>query len=772
MVKSSLNLRFRNSRRKMLLSKAVVRNYLSVNGTCELPIDPRVSVLLGANDHGKSNLLRSLEHLNLDRPITSELQNWDAKGPRIDYLFTLANEEVDEIEAIVKASQDRYLQETEREYLENQALLALAREEEQEAARAAEAEVREAERLEAEKQAAANVSSTALTNPVSAAAPQVNSIVAAAVSAATSVQNPTPNSITSSAVVPTPLAQSSTTSSLLAIDDDDAPASDADWEEGASFLTAREAKEIYKACNAFAKSLSAGPLMLTRDGVDAPLTVHGIAIDDMPDAVTAFLKKNIPRVELFRSFSGELQDSVTAEQIATPEAEFLQGIFFYAGIDPLNCQDLFEQTDETDKHLEDASQQLDRELRGLWAQGVDLNLHFQLRHFGNSIELLAKDPAVKKRHARMSKRSAGVTQFFRLSMVLHARRQKNPANSYIYVFDEPGVFLHPKGQKDLLAVFEQLAEDTQIVYATHSLFMLNQNYPERHRLITRNDSTTIVDSKPYKANWRMAVDALGVRLTSNILFSPNILLVEGDSDPLYIFELFRALNRLGRIDADANLLGVVSYSDLPNLRFLLQMFRSESNERLVTVLFDGDNAGKTYQKQVSALCKKLSVEALSLDAGSAIEDYCLYPDLFLKAVEETLKMSYEATGKAIPTDLPKQVKDSLESFMEKKARFASAGQKARKQAEDQADDAQANGKIEDPADLNTGRWFKDWTESILEGGSSKVALARNYAQLARDRDPGTGLDDKRAQKAEALLHAVATNLKLPSLKAKKAIEEA
>ncbi len=90
-------------------------------------------------------------------------------------------------------------------------------------------------------------------------------------------------------------------------------------------------------------------------------------------------------------------------------------------------------------------------------------------------------------------------------MVLHARRKKNPANSYIYVFDEPGVFLHQKGQKDLLSVFEQLAQATQIVYATHSLFMLNQNFPERHRLITKSKDTTLVDSKPYRANWRGSI---------------------------------------------------------------------------------------------------------------------------------------------------------------------------------------------------------------------------------------------------------------------------
>jgi predicted ATPase len=67
----------------MLLSKLKVKNFLSVNGECELPIDGRVTVLLGANDHGKSNLLRALEHLNRDRPILSEEENWDSKGAHL-----------------------------------------------------------------------------------------------------------------------------------------------------------------------------------------------------------------------------------------------------------------------------------------------------------------------------------------------------------------------------------------------------------------------------------------------------------------------------------------------------------------------------------------------------------------------------------------------------------------------------------------------------------------------------------------------------------------
>jgi len=63
------------------------------------------------------------------------------------------------------------------------------------------------------------------------------------------------------------------------------------------------------------------------------------------------------------------------------------------------------------------------------------------------------------------------------------------------------VLLYPQGQKDLLQVFEKLADDNQIVYAAHSLFLLNENFPEGHRLIVKDGEGTKVDQKPYRQNW-------------------------------------------------------------------------------------------------------------------------------------------------------------------------------------------------------------------------------------------------------------------------------
>jgi predicted ATPase len=682
----------------MLLSKVRVRNYLSINGDCELPIDQNVTVLLGANDHGKSNLLRAIEHLNFDKPILVDDENWDSKGARIDFEFNLNTDERVSLLSYVEHLQDRY--------------------------------------LDAVDAARGDLEATQLGSEVDDDASQPMTTPAPVTSAQTVTSGPATNA---------PKASASGV---------------------AKPRTGDEASETIFNEHKFLQGIlgDGTSLVLSRDGVGSPLSLGGRALKDLPDHLYTTLEEMIPRVELFKAFSGELQDSVKADEIESDDSEFLQGIFFYAGLNPLDCESLFIQDDETDKTLEEASKRLDAELRQRWAQGVDLNLHFQLKHRNDSIELLVEDPAVQRRKARMSKRSSGVTQFFRLSMILHARRQKSPANSYIYVFDEPGVFLHPKGQKDLLAVFEQLAADTQIVYATHSLFMLNQNFPERHRLIAKSESSTVVDVKPYRANWKYAVDALGVRLTANILFSPNILLVEGDSDPIYIYDMFRVLNQANELDADANLLGIMSYGDLPNLRFLVQTFKSESSDRLLSVLFDGDTQGKAYLKDLTPLTKRFDLKNLSLESGSAIEDYCLHPDLFLRAVEQTLLGSCEAMEKKIPPDLKGAIDSSWKEFQGRKIKPAPA---TRKQTEVPVP-KEPNPVPVEPT--NAGAWFKALSISLIENGSSKVALARNYAFLSREHGSIKTADPKRLAAAKALASQIATALNLPSRKAKKEIE--
>jgi predicted ATPase len=662
----------------MVLKSLVIQDFLSIRGKVEVSFDQRVTIFLGANDHGKSNILRALSCLNEASPIQPEDKNWDADGePRLFYHFKMTAEEQASFRGVLSAVYMSYWNE----------LTSLLAE------RDGEAKGTGSDRPEELHGAPSNAASADLQK--------------------------------------------------LASEAQRGPASpDEDEDDVDIGVRIKESRARAGRLKDLTDRAKVSPFVnLERVGIGTPLLFEGEPLNGWDDEVKEFLVGRIPYVEVFQPNAGALQDSVAPEQIATEEFEFLQGVFFYAGVDPLNCQDLFTHNDETERLLDTASGRLDAELRRIWGQGVDMKLHFELRHRNNAIEFLANDPAVQSRKTRMSKRSAGVTQFFRLSMALHARRKKHPANSYIFLFDEPGIYLHPQGQKDLIQVFEQLADQTQIVYATHSLFLLNQNFPERHRLIVRDDTGTKVDQKPYRANWRYATDALGVHLTANILFSPSVLLVEGDSEPIYIYELFRQLNRLGKLDADANMLGIFSYENLPNLRFLLQTFTQNGGGTRVMVLCDGDKQGRQIHKAVRPLCEAREVPLQILDEDLSIEDYTLDEECFLGGVLDSLGTAAEAGSMTFSEDDRAKIKAEWETHLKQKPQ------------------------------ANTGAWFKRVSGQVLKDkeGASKVGLARNYAFRCREK-PDLQIAEPRQVMALDLCAIIVQSLKLPATRALKVME--
>ena len=62
----------------MKLRRLTLTSYRSVKKEEVLLTDEKVTILIGANDHGKSNLLSAIQCLNDDQAITEEDKNWDA----------------------------------------------------------------------------------------------------------------------------------------------------------------------------------------------------------------------------------------------------------------------------------------------------------------------------------------------------------------------------------------------------------------------------------------------------------------------------------------------------------------------------------------------------------------------------------------------------------------------------------------------------------------------------------------------------------------------
>jgi predicted ATP-dependent endonuclease of OLD family len=368
----------------MQLNLVEIEGFRSVAKKLALYIEPNVTVVLGPNDHGKTNLLDAISFLNEERKFDPEADlNWDLEGegerfPHLRFHFSLTQQERESLRD-----------------LENE--------------------------LRTSKAAAANpaeVPSTESTEPIEISPSQKS------------------------------------------VDLDDVP----------------ETAEFY------------------RQGVASTLSLNGWT--NFADEVVTKLRGFLPRAEIIEPYD-KISDSVTATELAPGMNDFMRGVFYYAGLDPDNASDLFVQNDTTERTLQNASGKLDETLKKSWSQGEALGFHLNHQCKIDAIQLKIDDPAVVRRRVRASHRSSGFTNYFAIKTILHARQEAHRAASYLLLFDEPGLFLHPSGQFDLLRVLETLAKTDQVIYVTHSLFMINKSYPTRHRLVLKTNEGTVIESKPF-----------------------------------------------------------------------------------------------------------------------------------------------------------------------------------------------------------------------------------------------------------------------------------
>lgn len=105
----------------------------------------------------------------------------------------------------------------------------------------------------------------------------------------------------------------------------------------------------------------------------------------------------------------------------------------------------------------------------------------------------------------------------------------------IILLDEPGLGLHGKAQADFIRFIEErLSQKRQVIYSTHSPFMVQPNKLERVRIVEEKDSeqgskitedvlTTDPDTLfPLQG-------ALGYDLAQHLFISKDNLVVEGTS---------------------------------------------------------------------------------------------------------------------------------------------------------------------------------------------------------------------------------------------------
>jgi predicted ATP-dependent endonuclease of OLD family len=266
----------------------------------------------------------------------------------------------------------------------------------------------------------------------------------------------------------------------------------------------------------------------------------------------------------------KLQQDRNRDQVSTGDKIFLS-FLEYAGTS-------LEELIETDRRealkakCEAASNEITEEIFQFWSQNSALEVTIEIDmgkpndpapfNSGTVADIRIRNTN-HKATLPLSERSAGFVWFF--SFLAQFKQLKKTENNAILLLDEPGLTLHGKAQGDLLRYIEErLLPDHQVIYTTHSPFMVPMDRLGDVRIVedvvTFNPRTGRPDIKGTKVRsdvLKVSDDtlfplqgALGYEITQSMFIGANTWLVEGPSDIIYLQVLSQALLRRNREGMD------------------------------------------------------------------------------------------------------------------------------------------------------------------------------------------------------------------------------
>ena len=219
-----------------------------------------------------------------------------------------------------------------------------------------------------------------------------------------------------------------------------------------------------------------------------------------------------------------------------------------AGLDPDKLhQHLQNKEQETRNQLANrASAVVTTEIRRLWK---DRALKVRFNPDAEYLDTVISDPnAVYDVEVNLDERSRGFKWFFSFYITFAADTKGGDAEKAILLLDEPGLYLHAKSQGDLLTHFENDFIN-QIIYTTHSPFMVPTHRLDSVRTvnIAEDIGTTVTNDPTGDARTLFPLQAaLGYNLAQSLFIGPNNLVVEGVTDYWILSSISEYLSENGR----------------------------------------------------------------------------------------------------------------------------------------------------------------------------------------------------------------------------------
>lgn len=335
-------------------------------------------------------------------------------------------------------------------------------------------------------------------------------------------------------------------------------------------------------------------------------------------AIEAVLLPRVPRFFYFSSYSSlpdsiKIRDLLTKAKATKPDLtddeRTAVALLRQAATDDsylLNAE-----YEVRKRELENVANAITDEVLKYWTQNQDLRVTIDLTQVMQPAAPGGQQSVIDELKIRVyddrhrlslpfSGRSSGFQWFFSfLAAFAEHEATKEPI---VILLDEPALGLHARAQADFLRfIDERLAQNHQVIYTTHSPFMVQPNHLERVRVVEdRGRERGSIVSKEVLATDPDTLfplqGALGYDLAQHLFVAPHNLVVEGTSDFTYLIvisDFLKEKNREG-LDSRWSIVPVGGAEMVPSFVALL------GHHLDVTVLIDSQRAGNQRLARLAA----------------------------------------------------------------------------------------------------------------------------------------------------------------------------
>jgi AAA domain, putative AbiEii toxin, Type IV TA system len=240
-----------------------------------------------------------------------------------------------------------------------------------------------------------------------------------------------------------------------------------------------------------------------------------------------------------------------------------------------------------------------------WSQDTVFDIQVAPRDF--DLVFTVKDRTASE--YMFAERSSGM-KYFLSYLVQYLTKLKDGEVPDVLLMDEPDAYLSHQGQQDLLGLFQDFVQrdrtaPRQVVFVTHSPFLLDRNRPERIRVLHKgaDDEGTRVINKAAHNHFEPLRTAFGGLVGETAFIGNCNMIMEGQVDQIYIAGLCgdSITQRAEPTDyLDLNKVTLVASGGATHVPYMTYLARGRDHDQpAVVVLVDGDSEGDLARELIA-----------------------------------------------------------------------------------------------------------------------------------------------------------------------------